>query len=307
MKLAITSPSFSKNPVLVAEARKLVADCKVNEKGILFSGQELIDYLKGYDVAIIGLEEVNKEVVDALPELKFISKYGVGLNNIDLDYCKKAGIQIGWTGGVNRLSVAEMVVGNVISLFRNLYVTSNLLKKGEWLKNGGRQLSGTTVGIIGVGHIGKELIRLLKPFDCKILVNDIIDQSEYYKQACATEVSKEEIFTKADWVTVHAPLDSSTRNMVNEKMLSLMQPHALLVNAARGGIVDEVALKNALKNGKIGGAFLDVYDIEPPTDKELLAIPNLICTPHIGGNSKEAVMLMGMSAVGHLKMYVEGK
>lgn len=307
MKLAITSPSFSKNPVLVAEARKLVADCKVNEKGILFSGQELIDYLKGYDVAIIGLEEVNKEVVDALPELKFISKYGVGLNNIDLDYCKKAGIQIGWTGGVNRLSVAEMVVGNVISLFRNLYVTSNLLKKGEWLKNGGRQLSGTTVGIIGVGHIGKELIRLLKPFECKILVNDIIDQSEYYKQVGAVEVTKEEIFAKSDWVTIHTPLDSSTRNLVNEKMLSLMQPHALLVNAARGGIVDEVALKNALKNGKIGGAFLDVYDIEPPTDKELLAIPNLICTPHIGGNSKEAVMLMGMSAVGHLKMYVEGK
>jgi len=307
MKLAITSPSFSKNPVLVAEARKLVADCKVNEKGILFSGQELIDYLKGFDVAIIGLEEVNKEVVDALPELKFISKYGVGLNNIDLDYCKKAGIQIGWTGGVNRLSVAEMVVGNVISLFRNLYVTSNLLKKGEWLKNGGRQLSGTTVGIIGVGHIGRELIRLLKPFDCKILVNDIIDQSEYYKQVGATEVSKEEIFATADWVTVHTPLDSSTRNMVNEKMLSLMQPHALLVNAARGGIVDEIALKNALISKKIGGAFIDVYDVEPPTDKELLAIPNLICTPHIGGNSKEAVMLMGMSAVGHLKMYVERK
>ena len=116
-----------------------------------------------------------------------------------------------------------------------------------------------------------------------------------------------EIFSQADWVTIHTPLDASTRNLVSEKMLALMQPHALLINAARGGIVDESALKNVLKNQKIGGAFLDVYEIEPPTDKELLEIPNLICTPHIGGNSKEAVMAMGMSAIGHLKGYVEGR
>ncbi|MEZ4923802.1 MAG: phosphoglycerate dehydrogenase [Crocinitomicaceae bacterium] len=302
MRIAVTSPSFSTHPDLVAEMRSSFSDFKLNTEGKRFSQAELIDYLKGYDAAIIGLDEITKEVIDALPELKIISKYGVGLNNIDLDYCAVKGVKIGWTGGVNKLSVAEMVLGNALSLMRNLYVTSNLLSKGEWVKNGGQQLSNKTVGIIGVGHIGKEVIRLLKPFNCRILVNDIIDQKDYYRSVEAIESSKKEIFEQADVITIHTPLTANTRDLINKNSLLLMKPHAIVINSARGGIVNENDLFEALKHQKIGGAALDVYEVEPPTDLEFLALPNLICTPHIGGNAKEAVYAMGMSAINHLKL-----
>lgn len=300
MKIAVTSPSFSKHPDLIREMKKNFVDFKLNAEGTRFNQTGLIEYLKGYDGAIVGLEEINKAVIDALPELKFISKYGVGLNNIDLDYCKVKNIGIGWTGGVNRLSVAEMVIGNAISLLRNLYTTSNLLKTGTWEKNGGQQLSGKTVGIIGVGHIGKELIRLLEPFRCKILVNDIVNQDEYYQSVGAKSVTKEEIFEKADVITIHTPFNSSTTNLIDEKAFEKMQSHTILINTARGGIVNERDLKEALLTKKIGAAALDVYEEEPPKNMDLIQLPNLICTPHIGGNAKEAVYAMGMSAIEHL-------
>ena len=300
MKIAVTSPSFSKHPDLIKEMNDSFDDFKLNHDGSRFTQSELIDYLKGYDAAIVGSDEMNRHVIDALPELKMISKYGVGLNNIDLDYSKERNIKIGWTGGVNKLSVAEMVIGNALSLLRNLYVSSNQLSEGEWIKNGGQQLSGKTVGIIGVGHIGKEVIRLLKPFNCSILVNDIINQAEYYEEVGVRHCEKEEIYRKSDVITIHTPLTGETKNLINNESLNLMQSHTVVINTARGGIVDEKNLMEALINYQIGGASLDVYEIEPNTNVEMLSIPNLICTPHIGGNSKEAVYAMGMSAIEHI-------
>lgn len=301
MKIAVTSPSFSKHPDLIKEMNDSFSNFKLNTEGKRFTTSELIDYLKGYDAAIVGLDEINKTVIDALPELKIIAKYGVGLNNIDLDYCKHKNIQIGWTGGVNKLSVAEMVIGNTISLLRNLYVSSNQLKNGDWIKNGGQQLSGKTFGIIGVGHIGKDVIRLLKPFNCEILVNDIINQDDYYQSVGVKWVDKKTIFKQSDVITIHTPLTEQTKNLVNKDSLNAMKQDAIILNTARGGIVNQDDLKEALLNHKIGGAALDVYEDEPVSDMELLNIPNLINTPHIGGNSKEAVKAMGMSAISHLK------
>lgn len=301
MKIAVTSPSFSKHPDLISEMNNSFTEFKLNTEGKRFTSDELIEYLNGFDAAIVGLDEINKTVIDALPNLKVVAKYGVGLNNIDLDYCAEKNVAIGWTGGVNKLSVAEMVIGNAISLLRNLTVSSNNLSQGKWIKNGGQQLSGKTVGIIGVGHIGKEVIRLLAPFNCKILVNDIIEQSAFYGSVNAIEATKQRIFSESDVITIHTPLHPDTQHMVDSSNLSLMKTDAIVINSARGGIVDENELLLALKEGRIGGAALDVYEEEPATNLDLLAIPNLICTPHIGGNSKEAVYLMGMSAINHLK------
>lgn len=305
MKIAVTSPSFSKHPILISEMEARFSDYKLNLSGKhLKEEEELIQYLKGYQAAIIGLEEINKAVIDQLPDLKIIAKYGVGLNNIDLEYAKSKGITIGWTGGVNKLSVAEMVVGNVISLLRNLYLSSNLLSEGIWEKNGGTQLSGKTFGIIGVGHIGKEVIRLLKPFNCKIVVNDIIDQSHYYESENLIHLDKDQLFETSDIISIHTPLTQETKNLINRSVFEKMKSSAILINSARGGIVAEDDLKIALKTGQIGGAALDVYEVEPPNDLELLSLPNLICTPHIGGNAKEAVYAMGMSAIGHLMKFI---
>ncbi len=301
MKIAVTSPSFSKHPELIKEMSDSFSDFKLNSEGKRFNEAALIDYLSGYDAAIVGLDQITKTVIDALPDLKIIAKYGVGLNNIDLEYCRQKNITIGWTGGVNKLSVAEMVIGNAISLLRNLYVSSNQLSNGEWIKNGGVQLTGKTVGIIGVGYIGKEVVRLLQPFHCKILANDIIDQDDYYDANGLIKASKETIYQEADIITIHTPLTEETEHMISASSIQQMKSQAIIINTARGGIVEEQVLKKALLNKTIGGAALDVYENEPATDLSLLNIPNLINTPHIGGNSKEAVYLMGMSAINHLK------
>lgn len=303
MNIVVTSPSFSSNGVLQKELLTYFPQSTLNLSGTRFNKQELITYIKDADGVIVGLEIIDDDVLDACPNLKIISKYGVGLNNIDLEACKKRGIKIGWTGGVNRLSVAEMTLGYMLMFARNLYITANQLKNGQWNKSGGFQLSGKTIGILGVGHIGKELIKLLKPFNCKILVNDIIDQSEYYRKNELHEVSKEVLFRESDIVTIHTPLDNVTENLVTMDVLKSMKPTAFLLNSARGGIVNETDLKYALKEGIIAGAAIDAYVEEPPSDKEFLSLPNLICTPHIGGNAKEAVEAMGLSAINHLREF----
>ena len=307
MKIAVTSPSFSKNIKLREETLKYFGDVKFNLDGKRFKKGDLIEYLKDIDGAIIGLEPIDREILDGCPNLKYISKYGVGLNNIDLDECKKRGVKIGWRGGVNRLSVAEMALGFMLMLSRNLYITSNLLKRGIWQKNGGFELSGKTVGIIGVGFIGKELIRLLQPFNCRILVNDIVNQDSYYRVYGLIEATKEEIYREADIISIHTPLNEKTRDLITLKEFNIMKSTAFLLNTARGGIVNESDLKYALKNGLIAGAGVDAYTIEPPIDRELIELPNLISTPHIGGNSKEAVLAMGLNAIENLKLIMESR
>lgn len=301
MKVAVTSKSFSKNEILIEEFKKNFNEIKLNHSSKKLTDEELIDFLKDCDGAIIALEEFNKKVIDNLPNIKAVSKFGVGLNNIDIEYAKSRNIKIGWEKGVNKQSVAEMTLGFMLMLIRNLYVTSNLLSNGIWQKNGGYSLYNKTIGIIGIGNIGQELINLLKAFNCTILVNDVINQDEYYKKHNLKEVSKEEIFRHSDIITIHTPLNEQTNNLININTLQLMKKSAFLINTARGEIINLNDLKLALKTNLIAGAAIDVYHEEPPKDLELLGLPNLICTPHIGGNSEEAILAMGRSAIKQLK------
>ena len=300
MKVIVSAVAFSKNQHLVTVLRSHFPDAVVNEIGKRFSFDELVNYYQDADAVITGLERIDDKLLDRLPKLKFISKYGVGLDNIDLEACKKRSIGIGWTGGVNSRSVAEMTLGLMIMLSRNLYVTANELKAGNWNKNGGRSLSECTVGIIGVGHIGKQLVQMLQLFTKKILLNDIVELTDFVKGTAMRQVQKDEIFRQADIISIHTPLTSETENMINRETLSLMKSHAIVINTARGGIVNEGDLANALRAGTVGGAALDVFMEEPPRNAGFLAIPNLITTPHIGGNSMEAVLNMGYSAINHI-------
>jgi len=300
MKIAVTSPSFSKNKVLQDEIFKYYPSAKLNLEGKRFNQEELLGYIKDADAIIVGLETIDKELIECCPKLKIISKYGVGLNNIDLDECRKNNIAIGWTGGINKLSVAEMTLGYMLMLCRNLFVTSNELKNGIWNKSGGFQLSNKTIGIIGVGYIGKEVIRLLKPFKCKILVNDIINQDDYYLENDLENVSKQELYKRCDVISIHTPYNADTHNMINKTIFSMMKENTFIINSARGGIINEDDLKYALQNKMIAGAAVDAYVVEPPKDEDLLSLENLICTPHIGGNSQEAIESMGLSAINHI-------
>ena len=303
MNIVVISPSFSKNIILRDEIYKYFPKAKLNLDGKRFNKNELIEFIKDADAIIVGLEPIDEEVLNNCKNLKIVSKYGVGLNNIDKEACKKRAISIGWTGGVNKLSVAEMALGFMLMFSRNLFVTSNQLKRGTWNKAGGFQLSEKTIGIVGVGFIGKELVRLIKPFGCKILVNDIINQDKYYEKNDLEEVSKEELYKRADFITIHTPQDENTYNFIKLEQMKMMKETAYLLNTARGGLINEQDLKYALQKCIIAGAAIDTYVEEPPTDKEFLELPNLICTPHIGGNAKEAVEAMGISAIGHLKEF----
>jgi len=303
--LGVTTVAFSKNETLIAQLQNIgFKKVLTNVNGKRFTKSELISILSKCDVAIVGLDEIDKSVLSQTSKLKAISKYGVGLNNINFEDCKKHNVDVLHTQGINKRSVSEMTLGFMLSLSRNLYITSNLLKNGIWKKDGGTQLSGKKIGVIGVGNIGKDLISLLKPFNCEILVNDIVNQEKYYRDNNLMEVSKEYIFNNADFITVHVPLDNTTKNIINKKSLSMMKPSSFVINTARAGVINQEDLKWALKNQIIAGAAVDVYEKEPPEDKELILLHNLINTPHIGGNSKEAVEAMGVSAINNILNWI---
>ena len=303
--VGVTTVAFSKNETLIAQLQNIgFKKVLTNVNGKRFTKSELISILSKCDVAIVGLDEIDKSVLSQTTKLKAISKYGVGLNNINFEDCKKHNVDVLHTQGINKRSVSEMTLGFMLSLSRNLFISSNLLKNDIWKKDGGTQLSGKKIGVIGVGNIGKDLISLLKPFNCEILVNDIVKQEKYYRDNNLMEVSKEYILNNADFITLHTPLDISTKDIINKKSLSMMKPSSFVINTARAGVINQEDLKWALKNKIIAGAAVDVYEKEPPEDKELILLPNLINTPHIGGNSKEAVKAMGVSAINNILNWI---
>lgn len=303
MIVKVSNVAFSKNEFLVEQLFREFPDAQVNTNGVRMNGNELVDYFTDAEAAIVGLEDITSELLDRLPKLKIISKFGVGLDNVDQIACQERNIRVGWTGGVNKRSVAEMALGFMLSLSRNLYSTSNDLKQMLWNKNGGFQLTGKTVGILGLGHIGKELVQLLKPFNCTILYNDVADMSGYAAANNLEAVNKDELIKRSDIISIHLPLTPETKYLFNSETFVKMKNTAFLINTARGGIIKELDLKKALQLNLFAGVALDVYETEPPLDHELLRLPNVICTPHTGGNSYEAVVAMGMSAISHIIEY----
>lgn len=301
--IKVASPSFSKNGTLRQELLRSFPRAVFNDRGTHLSGAALAEFLQGADGVVIGLEPVDDRLLEANPDLRIVAKYGVGLDNVDVEACRKRNVVVGWTGGVNRRSAAELAVCCMIGLCRNVFNTSTRLRRGEWHKEGGMQLSGRTVGIIGVGHIGKEVARLLAPFHCTLLANDIIEQDDYYRENGLIAAEKDEIYARADIVTLHVPSTPLTRHMIDSEALRKMKRGAYLINVARGDLVKQIDLKRALTEGWIAGAALDVFESEPPGDTELLGLPNLVCTPHIGGNAVEAVLAMGRSAIRHLRSH----
>jgi len=298
--IAVTSISFGKSTFLREELLRAFPNSVFNEGGHRLSGKELFEFLKDASAAIVGTEAIDGSILEHTPKLKIISKYGVGLDSIDQDSLKRRNISLGWTGGVNRRSVSELTLCFMLGLCRNIFSSGFKLKQSDWDKNGGHQLSGKTVGIIGCGHIGSDVVRLLSPLGCSLLVRDIIDKSDFCREQRAEIASLDEVIERSDIISLHVPLTELTRQMVDENFLKRMKSTAFLVNTCRGKVIDQKALKDALSKKIIAGAALDVFVEEPPTDVEFLSLPNLMVTPHIGGNAREAVEAMGRSAIDHL-------
>ena len=299
--VAVASRSFSRHPELRALVLGRYSNVKFNDEGLSLHGNSLIKFLSGYEKAITALEVIDDSILSQLPNLKVIAKFGVGLDMIDLNALKKYGVKLGWTGGVNKRSVSELVISFAVALLHRAVFANSEVRNGKWYQVKGRQLSDCTFGIIGCGYIGKDLVKILKPFNCKILAHDIQNFKEFYEKNNVKSVGIEELIKKSDVVTLHLPLNESTKNFMNEERLQMLKSNAILINLARGGLIDEDVLKKMVLEKRIAGAALDVFEIEPPIDKELLTMDNVLITPHIGGSTEEAILAMGMAAIDGLE------
>ena len=303
MKVVVTPPAFCKSEALKLKLSSLFPNTVYNQNTDYLSGEELIEFLQDADAAIIGRDPVTQGTLNALPQLKMISKYGVGLDNLDLNAIKQRGIELAFTTGINKRSVAELTLSFMVGLCHNIFISAERMKRGEWIREGGQDLSGKTIGIIGCGNVGKEVIKLLKPFGCKILINDIEDRSKFCLKQGAIKASFELLIKESDIVSLHVPLTNLTRDMINQNVLEDMKANSFLVNTSRGPVVNQSHLHRALVSKEILGAALDVFCSEPPDDIEFLQLPQLMVTPHIGGNSIEAVEAMGQGAIDNLLKY----
>lgn len=296
-KVAVASRSFSKHPVLRKELEDKYPGSTFNDAGKSLKGTDLIDFLSGHTKVITALEKLDKTLFNALPGLKVVSKYGVGIDMIDFEAMEAKGIKLGWEGGVNKRSVSEMVVSSMIALLHCIPRANTELKQGIWRQIRGKQLTGRTIGIIGCGNVGKDLAILLKSFDCKIYAHDIKEFPEFYEEYQIIPLELDELLAKSEIITLHLPLNKSTKNILNAKRLSLLKKDAYVVNMARGKLLDENKLKEMLLDGRISGAAIDAFSKEPPEDDELLNMSNVLATPHIGGSTEEAILAMGRSAI----------
>lgn len=299
-KVAVASRSFSKHAVLRSELAARYPNAKFNDAGASLKGEELISFLSGCDKAVLALETVDDALLARLPELKLVSKFGVGLDSFDLKAMARRGVKLAWTPGTNSRSVAELALMSIIALLRRVPEASADLAAGKWGQPKGSTLTGKTVGLVGLGAVGRDLAALLAPFGVKLLAHEPAPDQAAVARHAIRLVPLDELLAHSDAVSLHLPLLPSTRNTIDAGRLALMKPSAVLVNTARGGLVDEDALLAALDAGRLAGAALDAYAVEPPTNPSLTSHRKLLATPHIGGSTEEAIMGMGRAAIAGL-------
>ncbi len=260
--------------------------------------EKLIELAKDVEAIIVRSKpKVTKRVIEAAPKLKVIGRAGVGLDNIDLDAAKERGIKVVNSPAASSRSVAELVFGLLFAVARKIAFADRKMREGVWAKKQcmGIELEGKTIGVIGFGRIGYNVAKIANAFGMRVLLYDPYPNEERAREVGGTFASLEDLLKESDVVTLHVPLVDATYHLINEERLKLMKPTAILINAARGAVVDNNALVKALQEGWIAGAGLDVYEEEPlPKDHPLTRLDNVVLTPHIGASTEEAQMRAGV-------------
>src|SRR3954451_3875430 len=259
-QLGVAADHVTRNPAMRQIAVEAHPDAKFHDSNHRLGEDELIAFLSDCDAAIVGFEPVTERVLSALPNLKIISKYGNGCETFDFEAMKRHNVRFGYTWGVNKLAVAELTLGFMLMGLRWVMPLNVAMRAGErpGIRNG-RFLTGRVVGIHGCGNIGKEVVRLLAPFNCRIIACDIRDYADFYKQWNVTPVSHDELLARSEILTLHLPKTKQTVNVYSRETLAKMRSDALLVNTCRGGIVDEDALLERLDSGALKAACFDVF------------------------------------------------
>jgi D-3-phosphoglycerate dehydrogenase len=311
--IAVTSVSFCRNDELRRRAEATLGTTGLGhdvrfvgapDGHTTLAGPALLAALDGADAAIIGREAITDDLLAQRPQLRAIALYGVGYDNVDLAACQRHGVAFLHAAGVNAQAVAEHTAGLMLAALRQIAANDRLLKAGTWRKAGGHQLSGRTVAVVGCGHCGSAVARLLKAFGCPLLLVDVVPKPDLARATGGREISFADALPLADVITLHVPLTPATRHMINAETLSRMRPGSVLVNTSRGAVIDEQALRLALANGPLGHAALDVFESEPMLDQTLVGLANVVATPHTAGNAREAVLAMGQAALDKLAAYL---
>ncbi len=258
----------------------------------LIEQNELEKIVSSCDAIVVrSRTKVTKQLIEKGNRLKVIGRAGAGVDNIDVEAARKRGIMVLNTPEAPADSVAELTMGLMLAISRKISCADRLMKEGKWAKREleGTLLKGKTLGLIGFGNIGAKVAKLAKAFGMKVIFTKRTPPSHEILDAVEAEyVSLDELLMRSDIVSVHAPLTEQTLNMIGTKELNLMKKGAILINTSRGNIIDEASLLEALKSGKLGGAGLDVYCTEPPSNLELIRLQNVVCTPHLGAQTEEA-------------------
>jgi D-3-phosphoglycerate dehydrogenase len=267
--------------------------------------ERLTELLQDIDGAIIGVVPMSAHVLGHASKLKAVSMHGVGVDHIDLTAAAQKGVVIANCQGANDQSVADLTIGLMVSIARDIPVLDKAVRKGGWGAHAGGELWKKTLGLIGLGRIGRGVAKRALGFDMQVLAYDPYVQAEDVWQGISL-VSFETVLREADYVSLHAALSNETRRMIGAAQLQAMKPTAYLINTSRGALVDEEALYAALVKKQIAGAALDVYDIEPPKDSPLLKLENVVLTPHIGAHTRESIERMGVMAAENVLQTLQG-
>ncbi|MEF9988979.1 MAG: phosphoglycerate dehydrogenase [Christensenellaceae bacterium] len=310
MKILVTPTSFLKpqNAAAKAELDMFADEVVYNDLARPLQADEILERLNGVDGYVAGLDYITAEVIEKAPQsLKIISRYGAGVDRVDMPACIKKGIVVTNTPGTNSVAVCELAFSLMLCAARNIPKLHDAVQKGEWPRSEGIELRGKTLGIVGMGAIGKNLATRAKAFGMIVNAYD-----PYFDQAFADangieKMDMQQVLTSSDFISLHVPLNEDTRHMINADCIAMMKKGAIIINTARGGIIDEQAAAQAVKSGQLGGLGLDAFEQEPLLDSPLKGLDRVIFTPHTGAHTSEAVSGMGNMAVSNVIAVLEGK
>lgn len=292
--------------------RSLPPDFKINFANT-YDAREQLDLVTDADFLLVGGAPLTGDMIRQAKRLRFIQKWGIGVDKIDLGAAEEAGIPVGITAGTNAGPVAELAVGLMLAVYRRIPFIDKNLRQGKWLKSEVRswcyQIQGKTVGLLGFGAISRMVARRLLGFDAKIIYHDLARADSATESALhATYVSLDELLAQSDILSIHTPLTEGTRHLIDKNAIRKMKDNAVLINTARGGIVDEAALYDALVSGKLLGAGLDSFETEPATtENKLLTLDQVVLTPHAGGGVFDNVEPVARHALGNMVKFLKGE
>ena len=308
-RVLVTPTSYGmSDATLRSDLEKLVGEVVYNPTNHPLVAKDLTGMIAGIDGMIAGLDEVDHNVIEAADCLRVFARYGVGLDRVELEAARQKGVTVTYTPGANAVSVAELTIGLMIALTRHIPEANQRTKAGEWPRLKGATITGKTVGLIGLGAIGRRVAQMLRGFGCRVVGYDPAVSREQAAASGVEWMERDEVIRCSDFLSLHLPVIPETENMLNRETIGTMKTGAYLINTARSELIDEEALVEALQTGRLAGVALDTFRQEPPgADHPILQFQQVIVTPHTGAHTDDATNAMGRMALNDCLAVLRGE